>query len=92
MLRNRKLDRWKFRRQHPIDRFVVDFVTLGGRLIVELDGATHSRPSEIRSDHERTRILESLGYRVVRINNIDVYANLPGVMEYLFAELSIPRD
>jgi very-short-patch-repair endonuclease len=43
-LRNRRLARWKFRRQHSIDRYVVDFVTLDGKLIVEVDGATRSRP------------------------------------------------
>jgi len=40
-LRNRSLKRWKFRRQHPIDRYVVDFVTLGGKLVIEVDGVTN---------------------------------------------------
>jgi very-short-patch-repair endonuclease len=60
-LRNRKLARWKFRRQHPIDRYVVDFVCLEAKLIVEVDGATHSMDREIRHDTERTRILEICG-------------------------------
>ena len=47
-LRNRRLARWKFRRQHPIDRYIVDFVTLDGKLIVEVDGVPHSEPSEIQ--------------------------------------------
>src|SRR5437879_9545187 len=46
-LRNRRLARWKFRRQHSIDRYVVDFVTLDGKLIVEVDGATHAESSEL---------------------------------------------
>lgn len=91
MLRNRRLGRWKFRRQHPIDRYVVDFVTLEGRLVVEVDGATHSLPTELRYDAERTRILEALGYRVVRIGNGDIYENIEGVMTYLLAELELPR-
>jgi len=40
-LRNRQPARWKFRRQHPIGRYIVDFVTLDGKVIVEVDGGTH---------------------------------------------------
>jgi very-short-patch-repair endonuclease len=87
-LRNRKLAHWKFRRQHPIDRFIVDFVTLDAKLIVELDGVTHATPGESARDEERTRILESLGFRVVRVSNTDVYENLGGVLDFLVAELS----
>jgi very-short-patch-repair endonuclease len=80
-LRNRKLARWKFRRQHPIDRYTVDFVTLEGKLIIEVDGATHSTDAEITRDAERTRILESYGFLVLRVTNIDVHENLDGVPE-----------
>ena len=86
-LRNRQLARWKFRRQHPIDRFFVDFVTLDGKLIVEVDGATHSERFELRRDAQRTRILESLGFHVVRITNIDVYENMDGVLDMILHEL-----
>ncbi len=86
-LRNRNLARWKFRRQHPIDRYVVDFVTLDGRLVIEVDGATHNSRGAISRDAERTRILDSLGFRVVRVTNIDVYENLPGVLEMIDREL-----
>ncbi|MEZ5890357.1 MAG: DUF559 domain-containing protein [Xanthobacteraceae bacterium] len=53
-LRNRGLARWKFRRQHPIDRYVVDFVTLDGKLIVEVDGVTHGSQRETLRDAQRT--------------------------------------
>ncbi len=86
-LRGRQLGRWKFRRQHPIDRFFVDFVTLDGKLIIEVDGATHSEPHEVRRDAERTRILESLGFHVVRVTNEDVYANMDGVLDTILHEL-----
>ena len=86
-LRNRKLARWKFRRQHPIDRFVVDFVRLDARLIIEVDGATHSTDREVRQDAARTHILEACGYHVVRFGNADVYENLDGVIETILAEL-----
>jgi len=82
-LRNRKLARWKFRRQHPIDRYIVDFVSLDGKLIVEIDGATHSTPGAMKRDGARTRVLESLGFLVVRVSNTDVYDNLDGVLEMI---------
>jgi very-short-patch-repair endonuclease len=86
-LRNRRLDRWKFRRQHPIDRYVVDFVSLDGKLIVEVDGATHATAREVTRDAERTRVLESLGFHVMRVTNVDVYENLEGVIEAIWQTL-----
>ena len=83
VLRNRRLTRWKFRRQHPIDRYIVDFVTLDGMLIVEVDGATHSTAAELARDKERTRILTSLGFHIVRVTNLDVYENIQGVQEMI---------
>jgi very-short-patch-repair endonuclease len=87
-LRNRQLDRWKFRRQHPIDRYVVDFVTIAGKLVVEVDGATHSTDTEIQRDERRTRLLEELGFRVVRVTNNDVYRDLESVVATIWAELN----
>ncbi|MBB3931245.1 very-short-patch-repair endonuclease [Kaistia hirudinis] len=80
-LRDRRLARWKFRRQHPIGRYVVDFVTLDGKLIVEVDGATHSTDSELRHDAQRTEILNAHGFEILRVTNNDVYENLEGVLE-----------
>jgi very-short-patch-repair endonuclease len=82
-LRNRRLARWKFRRQHVIDRYVVDFVTLHGKLIVEVDGVTHSTPLEINRDRARTAMLEACGFHVVRVSNSDVYDNIEGVLEMI---------
>jgi len=82
-LRNRRLARWKFRRQHSIDRYVVDFVTLDGKLIVEVDGVTHAEPSELAKDAARTEVLEACGFLVVRVSNTDVYDNLEGVLEMI---------
>ena len=86
-LRNRRLARWKFRRQHPIDRYIVDFVTLDGKLIVEVDGVTHSTPSEIKRDKARTQVLNACGFLVVRVSNTDVYENLEGVLEMIETSL-----
>jgi very-short-patch-repair endonuclease len=86
-LRNRRLARWKFRRQHPIDRFVVDFVCLDTKLVIEVDGATHPTGPEVNHDNERTRRLEVCGYQVIRFANSDIYDNIDGVVETILAEL-----
>jgi very-short-patch-repair endonuclease len=88
-LRNRRLARWKFRRQHPIDRFIVDFVSLDGKLIVEVDGVTHSSRSEVKRDKTRSNILEACGFLVVRVSNTDVYDNLEGVLELIEGTLRL---
>jgi very-short-patch-repair endonuclease len=82
-LRNRRLARWKFRRQHSIDRYVVDFVTLDGKLVVEVDGVTHAEPLELARDKARSEVLEACGFLVVRVSNTDVYDNLEGVLEMI---------
>jgi very-short-patch-repair endonuclease len=86
-LRNRRLARWKFRRQDPIDKYIVDFVTLDGKLIVEVDGVTHSEPSEIQRDKARSEVLEACGFFIVRVSNTDVYENLEGVLELIESSL-----
>jgi very-short-patch-repair endonuclease len=86
-LRNRRLARRKFRRQHSIDRYVVDFVTLDGELIVEVDGVTHAEPSDLARDKLRTEVLEACGFLVVRVSNTDVYDNLEGVIEMIESTL-----
>jgi very-short-patch-repair endonuclease len=82
-LRGRRLAQWKFRRQHPIDKYIIDFVTIEGKLLVEVDGATHGTELEIARDAERTKLLEAFGFHVVRVSNIDVYENLDGVLEMI---------
>jgi very-short-patch-repair endonuclease len=86
-LRNRQLGRWKFRRQHSIARYIVDFVTLDGKLIIEVDGGTHSTLQERSRDDERTSELEHFGFRVLRVTNTDIYENLDGVLETILHEL-----
>lgn len=78
-LRNRQLDGWKFKRQFPIDRFVVDFCCTEARLVVELDGGQHEQQTE--QDAARTEVLSAMGYLVVRFWNNDVLSNIDGVLE-----------
>jgi uroporphyrinogen-III synthase len=68
LLRNRNLG-LKFRRQYPIDNYVVDFYCFEHRLAVELDGSIHSQPSQMRKDRGKDVYLKSLGIRVLRFPN-----------------------
>jgi very-short-patch-repair endonuclease len=78
-LRNRELGGFKFRRQHPIDRFVADFCCLECRLVVEIDGDSHLAHAEY--DVARTRWLNYNGYEVIRFTNQEVHQQLEAVLE-----------
>jgi very-short-patch-repair endonuclease len=69
LLRDRNLLGVKFRRQHPIGRFVVDFCCQQSRLAVELDGTIHGQPSQKRKDSAKDAYLKRLGIRVLRLPN-----------------------
>ena len=87
-LRGRSLDGLKFVRQEPIGPYFADFVCRDKRLVVEIDGATHSTDEELRRDTRRTEFLRGNAYRVVRFANEDVYRNIDGVLETIFAVLN----
>ena len=87
-LRDRRLAGWKFKRQVPIDRFIVDFCCAEAKLIVELDGGQHDQNRA--QDLVRTEILESRGYRVLRFWNHNVLQNLDGVLESVLSALDRP--
>jgi very-short-patch-repair endonuclease len=84
-LRNRRLQGLKFKRQAPIDRYIVDFCCFDARLIIELDGGRHA--TRAVEDMNRTRILEAMGYLVLRFWNNDVLQNLEGVLDEILATL-----
>jgi very-short-patch-repair endonuclease len=79
-LRSRRLAGFKFRRQHPVARYIVDFVSLDAKLIIEVDGATHSTEAERAHDNERSSELELVGFHVMRVTNAEIYENLGGVL------------
>jgi very-short-patch-repair endonuclease len=68
-LRAKRLDGVKFVRQHPVGPYFADFACRSQRLIVEVDGATHSTKAELEHDERREAHLRKLGYRVIRITN-----------------------
>jgi very-short-patch-repair endonuclease len=73
----------KFRRQHSIGPYVVDFYCAQERLVIELDGAAHDSELRVNHDRDRTKFLEELGLRVVRIENREVFDNPDGVLAYI---------
>jgi very-short-patch-repair endonuclease len=70
----------KFRRQHPMGNFIVDFVCLEAKLVVELDGGQHDRDADRAADTEQTRYLEERGYRVLRFWNNEVLSEIDAVL------------
>jgi len=69
LLRSLRLKGFKFRRQHPLSHYIVDFCCPARRLIVELDGSVHGLPSQIKRDAHRDAQLRNLGYIVARYPN-----------------------
>ena len=80
-LRQRQIKGFKFRRQHPIGQFIVDFVCLPKKLIIEVDGGQHA--TRTIYDFNRTRWLESQGYKVLRFWNNEVLVNTENVLEII---------
>jgi len=78
-LRNRGL-KVKFRRQHPIGPFIVDFFSLEAKLVVELDGGQHDQDANRRADEQRTKFLEDRGYRILRFWNNEVLQDRDAVL------------
>jgi very-short-patch-repair endonuclease len=73
-LRNRQLDGFKFRRQHPIGRFIVDFCCAEQRLILEIDGSVHAQQRDY--DQTRAEALRTAGYHVIRYTNEQIFITL----------------
>ena len=85
VLRNRQLSGHKFRRQTPIGPYFVDFVCMERRLVVELDGSQHQQQKQY--DDERTRALESQGFRIKRFWNSEILSDLESVADSILMEL-----
>lgn len=91
MLRGKSID-YKFRRQHLIDRFIVDFVCFEKGLIIEVDGGYHNTEEQQEADKQRSSILEGLGYNILRFSNEEVLANTDEVLAKIksYCEHQVP--
>ena len=76
LLRAKKLNGVKFRRQEPLGQYVVDFVSFKKKLIIEIDGGQHSAEKNKKYDEMRTKWLQSQGFRVIRFWNNDISSNI----------------
>ena len=88
-LRDRRLDGYKFRRQHSIGAYFVDFVSLSEKLVIELDGGQHTEQTDYAE--KRTRFLESRGYRVVRYWNHEMLLDPELVLDDVLRHLQTLR-
>ncbi len=86
-LRNRQANGHKFRRQHSVDRYILDFYCPSAKLAIEIDGDSHFSEEAAQSDQVRQKVIENMGIRFLRFTNQDVYENLNGVYERILKHL-----
>ena len=87
-LNNKQMGGIKFRRQHPIGKYIVDFYAPQQKLIIEVDGGTHLEQEEY--DAIRTSYLNQKGYQVIRFSNLDIYQNLAEVLDQIRTACHLP--
>jgi len=85
LLPNRRLEGYKFRRQHPIGPFIADFACTKHKLVIEADGSQHF---ENPADDKRTAWLERHGWRVIRFWNPDILTNSEGILTVILEALA----
>ncbi len=86
-LRKRQIEGFKFRRQTSIDNYIVDFYCPEARLVIEVDGDTHFEPKASDKDREREKEIESLGIKILRFTNLDIYKNIEEVTKTIMKAL-----
>jgi len=89
-LRNRDLLGFKFRRQHPCGRYILDFYCVERRVCIELDGGQHFEPGAIAYDELRTAFLRHRGITVLRFSNDLVLREASAVLEAISFALGVP--
>ena len=86
-LRRNQIMGYKFRRQHSIGNYIVDFYCPEKKLIIEIDGLQHKREKDLRYDAKRTGYFNSLGIKVLRFWNNEVLTNLEGVLDTILLNI-----
>jgi len=90
-LRNRKLQGFKFRRQHPIAHFIADFFCLESNLVIEIDGSYHDEREQQEYDEGRTFELEEINVKVLRFTNEEVIRDTEFVLKEILNHLKSPH-
>lgn len=80
----RQLDGYHFRRQHPINDFIADFICLSAHLIIEVDGKYHDVSQQQTEDDMRTNALNKMGYTVVRFTNEEIITDVDRVVDEIY--------
>ena len=86
-LRSRQFENLKFRRQQPLDKYIVDFISFEKKIIIEIDGSQHMESAKMKLDAYRTKYLEDEGYTVLRFGNNDVLTNIEGVATRILEQI-----
>lgn len=86
-LRSRRFQGFKFRRQSPFGNYIVDFVCIEKKLIIEIDGGQHNEWRQNEYDNRRTDYLNNLGYEVLRFWNNEVQQQFDVVMDVIYKYL-----
>ncbi|MDF1592141.1 MAG: endonuclease domain-containing protein [Desulfobacterales bacterium] len=89
-IRGRQLKGYKFRRQSPVGKYIVDFVCFENRLVIELDGGQHARRRSY--DHQREQWLHSQGFRVIRFWNHEVFQDIEAIKKVIIVNLTPHPD
>ena len=89
-LNNSQLEGKKFRRQHSVGKYILDFYCPSEYLAIELDGSQHFSDSGKAKDMERDKYLKSMNIRVLRLSNYEVLGNMSGVLEYIKSYFTTP--
>ena len=90
-LRNRGLNGAKFRRQHPIGRYIADFYCKQAYLVIELEGSSHEPADQREYDAVRIDTLEQSGIRLITFKNDQVMQDIPAVLDMIVAVLNSPH-
>jgi very-short-patch-repair endonuclease len=86
-IRKNQISGFRFRRQHPVSQFILDFYCHESTLAIELDGAVHDSVNQKLYDKERDEMIQNLGIKVLRFKNEEVFKALPEMLNRIHSEL-----
>jgi len=87
LVRNKNINGYKFRRQHPILKYILDFYCHKLKLVIEIDGGIHNTREQIKKDKLRTKHLEEYGLTILRFSNDEVKKNIDKVRDKIVEKI-----